>query len=197
MLRSKRSSPAMVRSSGPPSSGAFNSRGQRIVPSVPSESPVKAYLRVRPAAGAERRARPVYTLLDDYTVRFKPDARLFEFDRVFSPKTHQETVYRDSMNPLLKPLLVAENSFYIAYGGSQTGKSYSLEGTRFRQPTVGTTRVPSNPRGCVGRFLKDLFVEIRNKQTYDSYTKKHVKQKLDVHSKSNRVRNFSKQMLNV
>ena len=95
MLRSTRSSPAMVRSSGPPSSGAFNSRGQRIVPSVPSESPVKAYLRVRPAAGAERRARPVYTLLDDYTVRFKPDARLFEFDRVFPPKTHQETVYRD------------------------------------------------------------------------------------------------------
>ena len=61
MLRSTRSSPAMVSSSGPPSSGAFNSRGQRIVPSVPSESPVKAYLRVRPAAGAERRAGRLHT----------------------------------------------------------------------------------------------------------------------------------------
>ena len=132
---------------------------------------------MRPAAGAERRASPVYTLLDDYTVRFKPDARLFEFDRVFPPKTHQETVYRDSMNPLLKPLLVAENSFYIAYGGSQTGKSYSLEGTRFRQTNTATSRPSSNPRGCVGRFLKDLFVEIRNKQTYDSYSKKHQKSK--------------------
>ena len=113
------------------------------------------------------------------TRRFKPDARLFEFDGVSRPDAPGNRLPRQH-EPAVEATVGGRELFYIAYGGSQTGKSYSFEGTRFRQPNVGTTRAPSNPRGCVGRFLKDLFVEIRNKRAANSYTKKHVKQKLDV-----------------
>ena len=136
MLRSTHSSPAMMMKQSNNKSNinfklstSLNEENQQLVPSIPFKSPIKAYLRVRPSTIMEQRtSASVYALLNDYTVRFKPTNEIYEFDRVFPPKTHQETVYRDSLNPLLKPLLLAENSYYFAYGASGQGKSYSLEG---------------------------------------------------------------------
>ena len=88
MLRSTHSSPAMMRRHNKNTlSPSFNEENQQIVPSIPFQSSIKAYLRVRPSTSMEQEiSTPAYTLLNDYTVRFKPTNRIYEFDRVFPPE---------------------------------------------------------------------------------------------------------------
>ena len=73
----------------------------------------------------------------------KPALKRFTFDRMYTPKASQVSIYED-VKPLTMSVLDGYNCCVFAYGQTGTGKTYTMQG-------------PANDPGVTYRAVKDLF----------------------------------------
>lgn len=107
----------------------------------------QAYLRVRPDLSNEgSSSTPYLTLTSDTEAQMNPPTSImagmsnirvpnpstrrqtFSFTRVFSPETTQGDLFSTTTLPLVKDLLNAENGLIFAYGVTNSGKTYTIQG---------------------------------------------------------------------
>jgi hypothetical protein len=84
----------------------------------------------------------------------KRPAQTFSFDRIFSPSTLQDDLFKETAFPLIKSALLDDNSgLLFTYGVSNSGKTYSLQGER--EPAT---------QGIIPRTIETVFASIKGKQ---------------------------------
>ncbi|KJE00683.1 kinesin family member 20/23 [Cryptococcus gattii NT-10] len=129
---------------------------------------LKAYLRIRPPPVPDlvSTARPYLEIQSetDVLMRAPENTRhhipkpphLFSFDRVFSPDTPQSPFFTTTTLPLVQKLLQGENGLLFAYGVSNSGKSYTIQGGN----TASTTE-----RGVLPRAIDVVFNSIEGSES--------------------------------
>ncbi|CED85613.1 kinesin-domain-containing protein [Phaffia rhodozyma] len=126
---------------------------------------IKSFLRIRPAPdGAIDTAVPyLSTTSDNEVIMTAPQdlsrmhimpkpAQAYTFTRVFQPEVGQQEYFKATALPLVQNLLNGENGLVFAYGVTNSGKSYTIQGT------------PS-ARGVVPRTLDVVFNSIDGAQS--------------------------------
>ncbi|BEJ03248.1 hypothetical protein CcaverHIS641_0104230 [Cutaneotrichosporon cavernicola] len=98
---------------------------------------LQAYLRIRPQLEAEG-GSPYLEVQDKKSVLMRPPAesrlhmpkpsQLYSFNRVFGPNTAQNNFFDETTKPLVEKLLHGENGLLFAYGVSNSGKTYTIQG---------------------------------------------------------------------
>ncbi|XP_012231928.1 kinesin-like protein Klp61F [Linepithema humile] len=88
-------------------------------------------------------------------------SRNFTFDRVFDPSSTQVDIYNTVMSPLLKEIIAGYNCTVFAYGQTNTGKTYTMEGDRLNDPNLHWQSDTS--AGMIPRCLSHLFDELLSK----------------------------------
>ncbi|OXB36630.1 hypothetical protein LQV05_005399 [Cryptococcus neoformans] len=137
-------------------------------PEASAES-LKAYLRIRPPPVPDlaSTARPYLEIQSETDVLMRAPAEntrhhipkpphLFSFDRVFSPDTPQSPFFTTTTLPLVEKLLQGENGLLFAYGVSNSGKSYTIQGGN----TASTTE-----RGVLPRAIDVVFNSIEGSES--------------------------------
>ncbi|XP_074308518.1 kinesin-like protein KIN-14B [Silene latifolia] len=109
---------------------------------------VKVFCRTRPLF--ENEGPSIVEFPDEYTIRVNTgDETLtnpkkdFEFDRVYGPHVGQTEVFAD-VQPFVQSALDGYNVSVFAYGQTNSGKSYTMEGS-------------SHDRGLYARCFEELF----------------------------------------
>ncbi|WVN85666.1 uncharacterized protein L203_100815 [Cryptococcus depauperatus CBS 7841] len=132
-------------------------------PSPAHTENLKAYLRIRPPPiSSDQSSRPYLEIQSDTDVIMRPpheNARhhipkpphIFSFDRVFPPSTPQSPFFITTTLPLVEKLLQGENGLLFAYGVSNSGKSYTIQ---------GGSNVAETERGVLPRALDVVFNSI-------------------------------------
>eukprot|EP00471_Norrisiella_sphaerica_P009438 CAMPEP_0184503716 /NCGR_PEP_ID=MMETSP0113_2-20130426/52057_1 /TAXON_ID=91329 /ORGANISM="Norrisiella sphaerica, Strain BC52" /LENGTH=959 /DNA_ID=CAMNT_0026893265 /DNA_START=365 /DNA_END=3244 /DNA_ORIENTATION=+ len=87
---------------------------------------IRVFARVRPMSAAERKEDKVsrFVLTGD-GIRYEDKS--FELDRVFGPEDTQEDVY-SACEPILVTCMEGHNVCVYAYGQTNSGKTYTMEG---------------------------------------------------------------------
>jgi len=119
---------------------------------------IRVYCRVRPMGAGELGAGSVTFPEEDTISIVMPSGnsrKSFEFDRVYSPDTSQETVFSDT-KPLVTSVVDGYNVCIFAYGQTGSGKTYTMEG-------------PESNRGVNFRALKELFEVCESRKEQWSY----------------------------
>eukprot|EP00742_Colponemidia_sp_Colp-10_P006070 GILJ01006495.1.p1 GENE.GILJ01006495.1~~GILJ01006495.1.p1 ORF type:complete len:1156 (-),score=289.92 GILJ01006495.1:2484-5783(-) len=127
---------------------------------------VQVFLRVRPSNEAAARAEDVFLVEDDTNIQakapedsaaFKNGERegKFQFTKVFTKDTAQDTVFQDSTMPLVDGLFSGQNGLLFAYGITNAGKTYTIKGSE------------ENP-GVLPRALAQMFNKIKSLETTKS-----------------------------
>ncbi|KLT42795.1 kinesin-domain-containing protein [Cutaneotrichosporon oleaginosum] len=98
---------------------------------------LQAYLRIRPQLEAES-GTPYLEVQDGTSVLMRPPvesrlhmpkpSQLYSFNRVFGPDTEQNNFFNETTKPLVEKLLQGENGLLFAYGVSNSGKTYTIQG---------------------------------------------------------------------
>jgi len=107
----------------------------------------QAYLRIRPHFGDEPTSIPYLEPLSDTSVRMtdpSSDAQgaskihyrasaiapssIYTFSHVFPPATVQEEFFSRTTLPLVRDLLDGQNGLLFAYGVTNSGKTYTIQG---------------------------------------------------------------------
>ncbi|PRP79637.1 non-claret disjunctional-like [Planoprotostelium fungivorum] len=108
---------------------------------------IRVYCRVRPLSSDEQaNADPVAIKFpedDQLVLSHNNQKKIYEFERVFTPQSSQEDVFRDTQ-PLVTSVLDGFNVCIFAYGQTGSGKTFTMEGPR------------DNP-GVNSRALSELF----------------------------------------
>lgn len=115
---------------------------------------MQAFVRLRPLSGKEARATIATTETDCTISLNKPSAQgygtieehSFSFDGVFGPDASQPEVYEAVMRPQVQALLEGRDTLTFAYGVTNAGKTYTVQG--------GAT---SEQRGVLPRALSSIF----------------------------------------
>ncbi|KAF8343056.1 P-loop containing nucleoside triphosphate hydrolase protein [Cantharellus anzutake] len=112
---------------------------------------MKAYLRVRPDLDEDPARTPYLKLISEAKVQLSPPSsssisflkssisrlrapasssrtQTFSFTRVFEPSTTQSDFFQKTTLPLVKDLLNMENGLVFAYGVTNSGKTYTIQG---------------------------------------------------------------------
>ena len=97
-------------------------------------------MRIRPRTDAtEESATPYLKSLSETTVqmtdlsgsnriRMHPQAQVYTFNHVFPPETHQSEFFTKTTLPIVRDLLSGENGLVFAYGVTNSGKTYTIQG---------------------------------------------------------------------
>ncbi|CAG8595344.1 108_t:CDS:10, partial [Dentiscutata heterogama] len=121
---------------------------------------IKAYLRIRPI-NSENVIKPYIQIINDTEVVMIPpkDSHAFKtcnkgpekymFTKVFDERTSQKRFFLETTLPLVKGVLDGTNGLVFAYGVTNSGKTYSIQGTR-------------NEEGILPRTLDTIFNSIKN-----------------------------------
>ncbi|GMK58260.1 hypothetical protein CspeluHIS016_0502920 [Cutaneotrichosporon spelunceum] len=98
---------------------------------------LQAYLRIRPQLEGEG-CSPYLEVQDEKSVLMRPPvesrlhmpkpSQLYSFNRVFGPDTAQNSFFDETTKPLVEKLLHGENGLLFAYGVSNSGKTYTIQG---------------------------------------------------------------------
>ncbi|VDB93501.1 unnamed protein product [Peniophora sp. CBMAI 1063] len=126
--------------------------------------PIKAYLRIRPHLGdAPSTATPyLHTLSPTSVLMTDPTApqteSTYTFTHVFPPSTPQASFFTRTTLPLVQGLLQGENGLLFAYGVTNSGKTYSVQG--------GSAR---GSEGILPRTLDVVFGSVEGLQGEDKY----------------------------
>ncbi|KAJ7596754.1 kinesin-like protein [Mycena floridula] len=112
----------------------------------PQREPIMAFLRIRPKLGDEEPiASPYLNMLSDSSVRMTdpqdpqlkaaryrpsalPSSSVYKFSHVFPPDTTQSDFFTKTTLPLVKDALQGQNSLLFAYGVTNSGKTYTIQG---------------------------------------------------------------------
>ena len=86
----------------------------------------------------------------------------FTFDRVFSSKATQATVYREVATPLVDGLFEHINGCVVAYGQTGAGKTYTVVGPD--NDVIKHTEEHAHRLGLVPRAIHDVFERIERKK---------------------------------
>ncbi|RUP47030.1 hypothetical protein BC936DRAFT_146210 [Jimgerdemannia flammicorona] len=110
----------------------------------PEKEPIKTYLRIRPPPPNQERAHsaPYINVVNDTDVVMTPPEtsnayktrnrapERYHFTRVFSDRATQKEFFDDIALPLVRDVLNGRNSLLFAYGVTNSGKTYTIQGTR-------------------------------------------------------------------
>ncbi|CAG8729339.1 12454_t:CDS:10, partial [Racocetra persica] len=119
-----------------------------------------AYLRIRPISSDDI-IKPYIQIVNDTEVVMIPpkDSHAFKtcnkgpekymFTKVFDERTSQKRFFLETTLPLVKGVLNGINGLVFAYGVTNSGKTYSIQGTR-------------NEEGILPRTLDTIFNSIKN-----------------------------------
>lgn len=110
-----------------------------VYPLVHRHAARQAYLRIRPTPKDADTSTPYLTPLSDTVVQLADlsetsKSRLgsgpakFTFSRIFGPDTSQQDFFRQTTLPLIADVLNGRNALLFAYGVSNSGKTYSIQG---------------------------------------------------------------------
>ncbi|KAH7104551.1 kinesin-domain-containing protein [Auriculariales sp. MPI-PUGE-AT-0066] len=127
---------------------------------------LKAYLRIRPNAAGDNET-PYLTALSDTVAEMSDPSTgtklrpmytqgrtTYTFSRVFSPEVSQKDFFSSTALPFVRQLLDGESSLLFAYGVTNSGKTYTIQG--------GTGQGES---GVLPRALDVLFNSIDGHQS--------------------------------
>ncbi|XP_053994009.1 kinesin-like protein KIF20B [Hylaeus volcanicus] len=89
--------------------------------------PRNAYLRIKPST-AEVNSE-TYTVVYSTTLHLKKIDKKFTFARIFDRDTSQADLFDRSVRQRVVDFLLGESSTIVAYGASNSGKTYTLYGT--------------------------------------------------------------------
>ncbi|KAF8310460.1 kinesin-domain-containing protein, partial [Clavulina sp. PMI_390] len=119
-----------------------------VVASKPEDrEPIKSYLRVRPDLSSDPSPIPPYlTLISNTEAEMIPPSSIFSgmasirvpnpssrkqtfsFTKAFPAETTQSDLFQATTLPLVKDLLNGENGLIFAYGVTNSGKTYTIQG---------------------------------------------------------------------
>ncbi|KAF9229627.1 kinesin-domain-containing protein [Gyrodon lividus] len=122
--------------------------GTRAAPA--EQEPIMAYLRIRPhLSDDEATSMPYLDPLTDIAVRMTypsgdsrgvlglhyhyrasmtPPSSIYKFSHVFLPSTQQADFFAKTTLPLVRDLLDGQNGLLFAYGVTNSGKTYTIQG---------------------------------------------------------------------
>ncbi|KAF8272945.1 P-loop containing nucleoside triphosphate hydrolase protein [Lactarius quietus] len=123
---------------------------ETAVPTDAEREPIKAFLRIRPDIGGdESRSAPYLEGLSETAVRMldpsrddaynysgiprfrlsaTPTSSIYTFTHVFPPNTQQTEFFVKTTLPLVRSLLDGEDGLLFAYGVTNSGKTYTMQG---------------------------------------------------------------------
>ncbi|KAN0134935.1 P-loop containing nucleoside triphosphate hydrolase protein [Lactarius tabidus] len=123
---------------------------ETAVPADAEREPIKAFLRIRPDTGGdESRTAPYLVSLSETAVRMldpsrddahsysgiprfrlsaAPTSSIYTFTHVFPPSTQQTEFFGKTTLPLVRSLLDGEDGLLFAYGVTNSGKTYTMQG---------------------------------------------------------------------
>ncbi|CAL1696259.1 unnamed protein product [Somion occarium] len=117
-----------------------------IVDDDDEREPIKAFLRIRPHLGEdEPSATPYLDPISDTTVRMQDPSSssqsqaysrmstvnpssLYTFSHIFPPSTQQPQFFQKTTLPLVKDVLEGQSALLFAYGVTNSGKTYTIQG---------------------------------------------------------------------
>ena len=125
---------------------------------------MKVYLRIRPTI-LQNEESTITVDSDSTIVTNAPDnskraqytkleERKYAFTRVFAHNAHQSEVYVNTAAPLLERFLQGENCVLFAYGMTNSGKTYTIQGS------------DENP-GVFPRLVKDILGRMKAERSAD------------------------------
>ncbi|KAF8499449.1 P-loop containing nucleoside triphosphate hydrolase protein [Gautieria morchelliformis] len=101
---------------------------------------IKAFLRIRPQSSEEPTSTPYLSALSSTAVqmtdpspstcRLRPVSThsTYTFSKVFLPETQQAEFFTHAALPLVRDLLEGQNGLLFAYGVTNSGKTYTIQG---------------------------------------------------------------------
>ncbi|CAG8498166.1 12911_t:CDS:10, partial [Cetraspora pellucida] len=142
-------------------SNVTNNKPPSTVPSVTFSEPklkerdhnsglIKAYLRIRPINSGDV-TKPYIQIVNDTEVVMIPPKgpEKYMFTKIFDERASQKRFFLETTLPLVKGVLNGTNGLVFAYGVTNSGKTYSIQGTR-------------NEEGILPRTLDTIFNSIKN-----------------------------------
>lgn len=147
---------------------------------------IRVHCRLRPCIGrldspgdeeslgmAGTPSEKVVELLDEEKILVKPSKPIggqlqkkeFEFERVYSPETDQESLF-DDVAPLLTSLLDGYNVCIMAYGQTGSGKTHTMLGSHDLDMEIDSESL-NKDEGIIPRSAKEMFRLISERENPD------------------------------
>ncbi|KAL4246773.1 Kinesin-like protein [Abortiporus biennis] len=150
------------------------SKGESNISDLDSKEPIRAFLRIRPHLNdQDPSSAPYLEQLSDTTVRFSDPSSsnsqhsrlssinapsIYTFSHVFPPNTSQSHFFSTTTLPLVSDLLNGQDSLLFTYGVTNSGKTYTIQGTS--QPDAA---------GILPRTLDVIFNSIKGLKGDDRF----------------------------
>ncbi|XP_005094304.1 kinesin-like protein KIF11-B isoform X2 [Aplysia californica] len=125
-------------------------------------------VRCRPLNGIEKKQGSCSVLNCDRAKRevtvkersgIHPFTKTYNFDHVFAPDSQQIDVYKAVVKPVVEEVLSGYNCTIFAYGQTGTGKTFTMEGERSENASMGWDEDPMT--GIIPRALHQIFEELQ------------------------------------
>ncbi|KAI8576113.1 hypothetical protein K450DRAFT_258537 [Umbelopsis ramanniana AG] len=129
----------------------------------PENEPIKAFLRIRPNLQQGTEKNPYMEAVSDVEVSMLPPEHSnayrtrnraperYKFTKIFHEDVSQKHFFDETALPLVEDVLNGENALLFAYGVTNSGKTYSIQGTK-------------NDSGILPRSLDVIFNSIKEYQ---------------------------------
>ncbi|KAI0803102.1 P-loop containing nucleoside triphosphate hydrolase protein [Irpex lacteus] len=112
------------------------------IPSDVDKEPIRAYLRIRPQMGDDDdtpHTNPYLEPISSTAVRMSDNSStprlssppaVYTFSHIFPPDTSQSDFFKHTTLPLVKDVLEGQSGLLFAYGVTNSGKTYTVQGGR-------------------------------------------------------------------
>jgi hypothetical protein len=165
------------------------------------EECMKVYLRVRPSS-AKLGSDTIEVESDTSIVTSAPESskraqytkmerRHYAFTRVFGPDSTQDDIFIHTVRPLFERFVGGESAVLFAYGMTNAGKTYTIQGVKETPGTmpllVGAVMQHLYSSGDSEWDLNISMLEIYQERIYDLLSEKKKKEKLNIRDGNGRV----------
>lgn len=161
---------------------------------IKSDEFMKVFLRIRPISSKSESTilaesdtsilttAPESSRRAQYT---KLEYRNYIFSKVFGPNTQQDEVYEQAASPLLARLFNGENCVLFAYGMTNAGKTYTIQGEQ-QNPGLLPRLITAILQKCDNNCKVEIsMLEIYQEKIYDLLSKS--KEKLSIRDNNGKV----------
>ncbi|KAJ1650397.1 hypothetical protein IWQ61_008791 [Dispira simplex] len=103
------------------------------------KDPIKTFLRIRPLKPGTEPVDPFITVINDKEIKINTNDRRtrpytttskYLFTRVFDSHLTQQAMFQSTTLPVIQELFDGYNTLIFAYGVTNSGKTYTIQGTR-------------------------------------------------------------------